>query len=254
MRGLWWMWRTTANALTSCTNLYYVVLMDMQMPVMEGDRHPATAAGPTPANLPVNRHDRQRHDAEAACFAAGRMTTLPNPSSLLRVERLSPLDNPAVRATPAHGRCASPAARGACTGPKLCRPQPLRRYLLCHSLPIHQRQRLRRTRSNHQHQNTPSGHLPPPKPIPFCLRPSGAPHNPHASAGSPSCVICYRRTIRQRPSFCNTMQQFWKLPWGMGSPLSRPRFATFDFEQALEHLPEGQGGVQSPGPDSGQAL
>ena len=41
---------------------------------------------------------------------------------------------------------------------------------------------------------------------------------------------------------------------GDGFATVQAQVRNFDFEQALEHLPEGQGGVQSPGPDSGQAL
>ena len=41
---------------------------------------------------------------------------------------------------------------------------------------------------------------------------------------------------------------------GDGFATVQAQVRNFDFEQALEHLPEGQGRVQSPGPDSGQAL
>lgn len=41
---------------------------------------------------------------------------------------------------------------------------------------------------------------------------------------------------------------------GDGFATVQAQVRNFDFEQALEHLPEGQGGVQSPGPDSDQAL
>ncbi len=41
---------------------------------------------------------------------------------------------------------------------------------------------------------------------------------------------------------------------GDGFATVQAQVRNFDFEQALEHLPEGQGGVQSPGPDSCQAL
>ena len=41
---------------------------------------------------------------------------------------------------------------------------------------------------------------------------------------------------------------------GDGFATVQAQVRNFEFEQALEHLPEGQGSVQSPGPDSGQAL
>ena len=41
---------------------------------------------------------------------------------------------------------------------------------------------------------------------------------------------------------------------GDGFAAVQAQVRNFDFEQALEHLPEGQGGEPSPGPDSGQAL
>lgn len=41
---------------------------------------------------------------------------------------------------------------------------------------------------------------------------------------------------------------------GDGFATVQAHVRNFDFEQALEHLPEGKGGEPSPGPDSGQAL
>lgn len=41
---------------------------------------------------------------------------------------------------------------------------------------------------------------------------------------------------------------------GDGFATVQAQVRNFDFEQALEHLPQSQGGVQPPGPDSGQAL
>ena len=41
------------------------------------------------------------------------------------------------------------------------------------------------------------------------------------------------------------MQQFWKLPWGWVRH-TQAQVRNFDFEQALEHLPEGQGACSRP--------